>query len=352
MKKMIKGNHAIAEAALRAGLQFYAGYPITPQTEVMEYLSGRMPELENRIFVQTESELAAVNMLFGASAVGFRCMTSSSGPGMSLKQEGMSYLCRAEFPCVLLNVTRWGAGLGSLNTGQTDYLRDTRGGGNGGYRTLVLAPNSIQESVDLMMEAFDLADKYRNPVVIMSEANLGQMEEPCEMPDFKELAPIPDWALNGKGGHNAETIGASDPNMVAKPYVDKWNAIKENEQRWESYKTEDAEYVFVAFGLPSRAVKDTVDILRNQGEKVGVIRPIAIWPFPYKAFAELGQQVKAFISVEGTDLGQMVEDVCLASKKHINRPVYLHAHGQVLPTTKQLIKVYEDVKNKRIEEVM
>ena len=223
-------------------------------------------------------------------------------------------------------------------------MRDTRGGGQGGYRTIVLAPNSVQESVDLMQEAFDLAFKYQNPLVIMSEANLGQMQEPCEMPDFKEIAAIPDWALNGDGQPRPGTR-MMDPQDVAAHLKNKFQTIHENEQRWQSLYTEDAEYIFVAFGLPSRAVMDAIDVLRARGEKVGLIRPITLWPFPEKAFAELGQQVKAFISVEGTDLGQLVEDVALTSKKLINRPVYLIAHGQALPTVKQLVARFDDIKN-------
>ncbi|MCD8149157.1 MAG: 3-methyl-2-oxobutanoate dehydrogenase subunit VorB [Clostridiales bacterium] len=342
MREMVKGNVAIAEAALRAGLQFYAGYPITPQTEVMEYLSGRMPQLD-RVFIQSESELAAINMIYGASATGIRSMTSSSGPGMALKQEGISYMCRMQLPCVVLNVTRWGCGLGSLNTAQTDYLRDTRGGGQGGYRTIVLAPNSVQESVDIMQYAFKLAEKYRNPLVIMSEANLGQMREPCEMPEFGPLPSPYVWSLDGTGknGNNGSWNMAED---VEEDLTGKWLLMKENEQRWVNYRTDDAEFIFVAFGLPSRAVMDAIDVLRGKGEKVGLIRPVSLWPFPEKAFQKFSTEVKAFISVEGTDLGQMIEDVALASKKYINRPVYLLSSGQVLPTVRKICEVYKEIK--------
>lgn len=349
MKKMMKGNVAIAEAALRGGMKVFAGYPITPSTEVMEYLSGRMPEL-GLTFIQAESEVAAINILFGCAATGTRSMTASSGPGMALKQEGISYLCRNKYPAVLLNVTRWGTGLGSLNSAQTDYLRDTRGGGQGGYRTLVLAPNSIQESVDLMYESFELAEKYCNPVMIMSEANLGQMVEPCQMPEFKPAPPALDWAITGDGSgslkqkQNAETI--------AQELMDKWNLIKASEQRWESYMTEDAEYIFVSFGLPSRASKDAVKALRARGEKVGLIRPISLWPFPIKAFEDLGPQVKGYISVEGTDLGQMIEDIALTAKQLRDLPVYLLNHGQTLPTVTQICEVYDGVKNNRVKAVL
>lgn len=351
MKKMMKGNIAIAEAALRGGMQVYAGYPITPSTEVMEYLSGRMPEL-NRSFIQAESEIAAINMIFGCGATGTRSMTASSGPGMALKQEGISYMCRNNIPAVLLNVTRWGTGLGSLNSGQTDYLRDTRGGGQGGYRTLVLAPNSVQEGVDIMYESFELAEKYRNPVMIMTCANLGQMVEPCSFPEFKEPKNDFPWAMDGTGkGIELRDAEQANFDVVAKSLLEKVRLMEENEQRWESYLTEDAEYVFVAFGLPSRACRDAVKALRAKGEKVGLIRPISLWPFPIKAFKELGNQVKGFISVEGTDVGQLIEDVALSSKKTRPLPCYLLNHSAYLPTVKQISAFYDDVKHGRVQEV-
>lgn len=351
MKKMLKGNMAIAEAALRGGMQVYAGYPITPSTEVMEYLSGRMPEL-GRTFIQAESEIAAINMVFGCEAAGVRALTASSGPGMALKQEGISYMCRNNIPGVLLNVTRWGTGLGSLNSGQTDYLRDTRGGGQGGYRTLVLAPNSVQEGVDIMYEAFELSEKYRNPVIIMTCANLGQMVEPCSFPEFKDDKPEFDWAMDGTGrGRTLRDAEQADMKVVAGNLLDKVAKMEENEQRWETYMTEDAEYVFVAFGLPSRACRDAVKALRAAGEKVGLLRPISLWPFPVKAFQQLGDQVKGFISVEGTDVGQLIEDVALASKRTRNLPCYLLNHSSVLPTVKQITAFYDGVKAGRIQEV-
>ncbi len=352
-KRMMKGNMAIAEAALRGGMDLYAGYPITPSTEVMEYLSGRAPEV-GRVFIQAESELAAINMVFGVGAAGRRALTASSGPGMALKQEGISYMCRNNIPGVLLNVTRWGTGLGSLNSGQTDYLRDTRGGGEGGYRTIVLAPNSVQESVDIMYNSFELAEKYCNPVIIMTCANLGQMEEPCVFPEFKDMTNRPefDWAMDGTGkGIEARAKYEGDIKNVAAHLLEKVAAMEANEQRWESFMTEDAEYIFVAFGLPSRACRDAVKALRAKGEKVGLIRPISLWPFPVKAFAELGPQVKGYISVEGTDVGQMIEDVALTSKKLRPLPCYLLNHSAFLPTVKQITTFYDGVKDGSIKEV-
>ena len=350
-KKMMKGNMAIAEAALRGGMDIYAGYPITPSTEVMEYLSGRMIDL-GRVFIQAESELAAINMVFGAGMMGKRAMTASSGPGMALKQEGMSYMARNNTPAVILNVTRWGTGLGSLNTGQTDYLRDTRGGGEGGYRNIVFAPNSIQEAVDITYDSFEMAEKYRNPVVIMTCANLGQMEEPCSFPEFKTDRPTFSWAMDGTGkGIEERSKGDGSVEIAGQHLLDKVNSMIENEQRWETFETDDAEYVFVAFGLPSRACKDAVKALRAKGEKVGLIRPITIWPFPVKAFETLGSQVKGFISVEGTNVGQMIEDVALATKKvKSNLPCYLLNHGGFLPTVKQITGFYEEVKSGNVKE--
>lgn len=351
MKKMWKGNHAIAEAAMRAGCQFYAGYPITPQTEIGEYLSARMPEL-GRNFVQAENEMAAVYMIFGAYACGMRSMTSSSGPGFALKQEGIGYLCYNWMPTVMVNVQRWGPGLGSLDSSQTDYLRDTRGGGNGDYRVIVYAPNSIQETVDLMYDAWDVAEKYRNPVEIMSEAALGQMMEPVQFPEFKERKEDLGWTWDGTDRDHKKVPNTERPAATKAKIA----LMEENEQKWESYMTEDAEYVFVAFGLPSRSTKNAIRQLRAKGEKVGLIRPITVWPFPHKAFSELKEKnknLKGFISVESTDAGQLVEDVALAAKKlrTANIPVYGLFTGQSIPKSKQVIEFYENVKAGNEKEV-
>lgn len=347
MKRMWKGNHAIAEGALRGGLQFYAGYPITPQTEVLEYLSYRMGEMD-RHFVQAENEIAAISMVHGASATGLRCMTGSSGPGMSLKQEGISYLCYNDLPCVIVNVQRWGAALGTLDSSQTDYLRDTRGGGHGDYRLIVYAPNTIQETVDLLYIAFEKAEQYRNPVEIYSEASLGQMMEPCEMPEFKERDHDLKWSWDGT---NRDHGRVAQPDKPAH-HSAKYKTIIENEQRWESYHTDDAEFVFVALGLPSRVAKDAVSRLRKNGEKVGLIRPIAIWPYPTKAFADLSEGVRGFLSIETTDMGMHVEDVALAAKKECkgNIPVYLLATNQKIPKVKDVVAVYNQMKNGELKE--
>ena len=285
MGDMIKGNIAVAEAAVRAGIEVYAGYPITPSTEVMEYLSARLPEL-GRTFIQAESELAAINMVLGVSACGRRSLTASSGPGISLKQEGISYMAQMNFPAVILNVVRWGNGLGSLDGAQTDYLRETRGGGNGDYRNIVLCPSTVQETVDLMYEAFDIAEKYRCIVVVMTDSGLGQMMEPCEMPPFREIKKC-DWGLDGTYRVKRPDFLGRDIPGESREYIRKVQTMRDNEQRWETWGAEDAEYIFVAFGMCGRVMNGLVRELRGAGEKVGLLRPITAWPFPEKAFEAL-----------------------------------------------------------------
>lgn len=316
-KVLMKGNEAFAESCLRAGCRFFSGYPITPQTEVLEYLSWRMEEVGGQ-FVQTESEVAGVNMLYGAAAAGARALTTSSGPGFSLKQEGISYLCGYEVPAVIADVMRMGNGLGDVFQGQGDYWQLTRGGGHGDYRTIVLAPASVQENADLGYLAFDLAEKYRNPVIIGSDAAIGQMVEPVELPEMREHdIDTYDWVLKPrKEGEAKRVILNTYYDMGAEEYVTylnkKYDTITENEQRWESVQTEDAEIVLVAYGISSRVSKAVVKKARAKGMKVGLIRPITLWPFPKKAFDALGSQVKGFLSVEMNILGQMTDDIVLA----------------------------------------
>ena len=252
MGDMIKGNNAIAEAAVRAGARLYAGYPITPSTEIMEYLSWRMDEVGGT-FIQAESELAGINMVVGGAACGVRSFTASSGPGISLKQEGITQLYDEELAAVVINVVRYGNGIGTLYSAQCDYLRETRGGGNGDYRTIVLCPESIQEAVDLVTLSFDLAEKYRTVVTLMTEGSLGQMMEPCEFPDFQEVKKQP-WGFDGKYSYKKPGIFDRDSRKEAVLLNEKHNAIKENEQRWEYNSLEDADYVFVSYGLPGRSV--------------------------------------------------------------------------------------------------
>lgn len=348
-KEILKGNIAVAEAALRGGCDFFAGYPITPSTETLEYLSARMPELDmEKRFVQAENEIAAMNMVMGASSAGARAMTASSGPGVSLKAEGMSYAARYSIPYVVLNVQRWGTGLGSLESGQADYNRDCKGGGHGDYHNVVFAPFNIQEMVDDAYEAWDIAEKYRIGVTILSEAVLGQMMEGVEMPPFKKREGELDWGIDGTG-----TRGMRYPAKPGKEYVQhalaKYGAVTEEMQRWECYDTDDAEAILVAFGLPARVCMDAVKKLRAMGEKVGLIRPKIVWPFPWKAFEEVysaNPGVKAFISVETNDLGQMVDDVALAAKRAgYNVPTYCYAHSYGVPGVRKVVDKYMAIKN-------
>ncbi|MCL2865637.1 MAG: 3-methyl-2-oxobutanoate dehydrogenase subunit VorB [Lachnospiraceae bacterium] len=313
-KVLMKGNDALAEAALAAGCRFYSGYPITPQTEILEYLSWRMDEVGGE-FIQAESELAGINMVHGAAAAGARAFTTSSGPGFSLKQEGISYLAAADLPAVVVDVMRIGTGLGDISLGQGDYWQLTRGGGHGDYRTLVLAPASVQESVDLMIASFDLAEKYLHPVLIASDAAIGQMIEAVEIPEAVEHDIDQfEWSIKGcKAG--------TEPRKVQNIYyhhpdyegflTNKYAEMEANEQRYEAFEVEDAEIVLVAYGISSRICREVVDVGRAQGVKIGLIRPITLWPFPIKAF-ELAKSAKAFLTIEMSILGQMVDDVRLA----------------------------------------
>ena len=354
MGDMVKGNIAVAEAAVRAGIEVYAGYPITPSTEVMEYLSGRLPDL-NRTFIQAESELAAINMVMGVSACGRRVLTASSGPGISLKQEGISYMCQMNLPAVILNVVRWGNGLGSLDGAQTDYLRETRGGGNGDYRNIILCPATVQESVDLMYEAFDIAEKYRCIVEIMTDSGLGQMMEPCEYPEFREITKC-DWGLDGTYKTKRSDFLNRNIPAESETYMQKVRTMRENEQRWVSTDVDDADYVFVAFGMCGRVMTGLVQQLRENGEKVGLIRPISAWPFPEKAFEALKQtnpNLKGFITVETNGEGQMVEDVAMYAKRwgFGSTPVYALAYACGVPKDLTVVSDYAKIKNGEIKEV-
>ena len=285
-KELWKGNEAIAEAAIRAGCDAYFGYPITPQSEVPEYMSLHMAE-HGRIFVQSESELAAINMVYGAAGSGMRAMTSSSSPGISLKQEGITYLAGAELPAVIVNCMRGGPGLGTIQPGQGDYYQATRGGGNGDYRTVVLAPSNVQEAVDFVQEAFDIADQYRNPVVVLADGLIGQMMEPIvwhEIP--KRDLPPKDWAASGRHGRDHTNIINSlyiDPDECDHHNVhleEKYQAMKKNEVRWEERDCEDAELVITAYGTPARIALTALELLREEGIKAGLFRPFTLWPFP------------------------------------------------------------------------
>jgi len=314
--ELIKGNVAVAEAAVRAGLVSYFGYPITPQTELLEYLSARMPEL-NRAFVQAESELGAINMVYGAACTGRRTMTSSSSPGVSLMQEGLSYISCTELPVVVVDVVRGGPGLGNIAPSQADYNQATRGGGHGEYHQIVLAPASVQEAIDLTTLAFDLAEKYRSVVMVLMDGSLGQMMEPAELPPFQPIkTEIPDWGVRGipgRGKHVLTSINIDPPAQERTNIrlMTRWQEIEANEVRYKGYYLEDAEYLVVGYGTAGRISLSAVRAAREKGIKVGLLRPISLAPFPYKVVENLTEQVKALLVVEMNN-GQMLEDVRLA----------------------------------------
>lgn len=346
MKKMskvlMKGNEAFAESCIRAGCRFFSGYPITPQTEILEYMSWRMEEVGGA-FIQTESELAGVNMAFGAASAGARALTTSAGPGFSLKQEGISYLCGSDVPAVIADVMRIGSALGDIFQGQGDYWQLTRGGGHGDYRTIVLAPASVQENADLAYLAFDLAEKYRHPVIIGSDAAIGQMAEPVELHEMHEHNIDEfDWAVHGRRkGEKQRVITNVYYQMGADNYMtylrEKYSQIEANEQRWECVCTEDAEIVLVAYGISSRVSKEAVKVARRRGMKLGLIRPITLWPFPKKAFDALGEQVKGFLCVEMSILGQMRDDVVLACGNR--RPVEDYGEFANVPSVDVILEM-------------
>lgn len=312
MPVMMKGNEAMAEAAVLAGCRYYFGYPITPQSEVMEYLARRLPEVEG-VFLQAESEVAAINMVYGASGAGGRVMTSSSGPGISLKQEGISYIAAAELPCVIANVMRGGPGLGNIQPSQEDYFQATRGGGHGGYRMPVLAPSSVQEAVDLTYLAFELAERYRTPVMILSDGALGQMAEPVELPEMREEPVRRDWITDGCRGRERRIIKTLylEPEQLEahnKALQAKYQEIQRNEARYEGYLLEDAEVLLVSFGICARVGRTVVDDFRERGIKIGLFRPVTLWPFPVEQLREAAVRASNILVVE-MNAGQMVEDV-------------------------------------------
>ncbi len=335
--RLMKGNEAVAEAAIRSGCDGYFGYPITPQSEVMEYLMAEQPEKRTGMVVlQAESEVAAINMVYGGAGCGKRVMTSSSSPGMSLKQEGISYMAGAELPCLILNVVRSGPGLGTIQPAQSDYFQATKGGGHGDYRLIVLAPSSVQEMADFAPLGFDLAFKYRIPTMILSDGVIGQMMEKVvlqeQRPRFTdaEIAKNTPWAAVGKPASRPHNIITS-LNLVpeiqeahVRRLEEKYRTIEENEVRFEAIQCEDADYILVAYGSSARIAQKTVDLARAEGHKVGLLRLITLFPFPTKKIAELAQKAKGFMAVE-MSLGQMVEDVRLA----VNGKTKVEHYGRV-----------------------
>lgn len=340
-RELMKGNEAIAEAAVRAGLQAYFGYPITPQTELLEWMSHRMPEL-GRAFVQAESELAAINMVYGAACTGARVMTSSSSPGVSLMMEGLSYIAGTEVPMVLVDVVRGGPGLGNIAPSQSDYTQMVHGGGHGDYHAIVLAPANVQEAIDLTVLAFDLADKYRAIAVVLLDGNVGQIMEPAELPEMKPLRSVfPDWAATGAKGRTPNILSSiylnpPDEEETNLRLLRRWQEIEANEIRYKEYYMEDAEYVVVGFGSAGRIALSAIRAARAEGIRVGLLRPITVSPFPAERIAKLSDQAKALLVVE-MNAGQMLDDVLLAARGKV--PVEFYGRlGGIVPFPDEVLR--------------
>lgn len=347
-KVLMKGNEAIAEAAIIAGCRHYFGYPITPQTEVAAYMAKKMPKIGG-CFLQAESEIAAINMVYGVSSTGKRVMTSSSSPGISLKGEGLSYLAGSDLPALVVNVQRGGPGLGGIQPSQSDYFQATRGGGHGDYHMIVLAPASVQEMAELTVKGFDLADKYRMTSMILADGTMGQMMEPVSLDfDIKPEIEKP-WATTGtkmEREHNivnSLSLVPEELEMLNLNRYERYKIVEENETMYEEYMVDDADIVIAAFGIAARVSKNAVNEARKQGIKVGLIRPITLWPFPKTPFEKAAETAKAFISVE-LSMGQMIEDVKLAT--NCKRPVTLcNRVGGMIPSPEQVLKAIIDVNN-------
>ncbi|HEU0265096.1 MAG TPA: 3-methyl-2-oxobutanoate dehydrogenase subunit VorB [Geobacterales bacterium] len=342
-RKFVKGNEAVAMAALEAGCRYYFGYPITPQSDIPEYLSREIPKLGGE-FIQAESEIASINMLLGASATGVRAMTSSSGPGISLKQEGISYMAGSELPGVIVNIARSGPGLGGIDASQADYFQSVKGGGHGGYRIIVLAPSSVQEMYDLTMLAFDLADLYRMPAMVLADAVVGQMKEPllCNPRPQRQL-PAKDWVVRGKGGGEQRVVKSlflGDGELEAHNWKlhHKYAELTKEECRWEEFMVDDAELVVAAFGSAARIAKTAIMMGREAGLKVGLIRPISLFPFPVAPFQRLIGHCRKILDIE-LNAGQMVDDVRLAVDCRIPVEFYGRPPGAgSLPTPEELLE--------------
>ena len=346
-KILMKGNEAIGAAAIKAGCRYFFGYPITPQNEIPEYMSREMGKAGG-VFLQAESEVAAINMVYGAAGTGARVMTSSSSPGISLKQEGISYIAGAQLPCVIVNISRGGPGLGGIQPSQADYFQSTRGGGNGDYRLLCFAPATIQEAVDLVMESFEAADFYRNPVMVLGDGMIGQMMEPVEFAEpVKRELPPKDWATTGTNKTrkpniiNSLSLDAAELERMNINLQAKYDLMEKNEVRYETYNMENAEVVLSAYGTTSRIVKNAIETLKEEGINAGLIRPITLWPFPFKAFDEIPNTTKALLSVE-MSMGQMVEDLKIASNGRW--PVHFYGRsGGMIPTPDAIVAKVKEI---------
>ena len=339
-KVLMKGNEAIAQAAIQAGCRFYFGYPITPQTEIAAYMAKKMPKIGG-CFLQAESEIASINMVYGASAAGMRVMTSSSSPGISLKSEGLSYLAGSDIPAFVVNVQRGGPGLGGIQPSQSDYFQATKGGGHGDYKMIVLAPASVQEMASLTVKGFNLADKYLMTSMILADGTIGQMMEPVDFDNMQVETYDKPWALTGtncKREHNIINSLYLKPDELEKKNFDRYERYKlveQNEVMYEEYMTDDADICLVAFGIAARVAKNAIVEARKQGLKVGLLRPITLWPFPNKPLLKLADKVKCFISVE-LNMGQMIEDIKLATK--CKKPVILcNRAGGMIPSPEDIL---------------
>lgn len=346
-KVLMKGNEAVGAAAIAAGCRYFFGYPITPQNEIPEYMSRELGKVGG-VFVQAESEVAAINMVYGAAGSGARVMTSSSSPGIALKQEGISYIAGAELPCVIVDMMRGGPGLGSIQPAQGDYFLATRGGGNGDYRMIVLAPADVQELVDLVIEGFDLADIYRTPVMILGDGMIGQMMEPVEFKtEANKVLPEKDWATVGTGGKRK-------PNVINSLYLQaedlenhniklqaKFAKIRENEKRVEKYNIENADIVLTAYGTTSRIAKTAISKLEKEGYKVGLIRPISLYPFPNEAYEEINEDAKGVLTIEMSS-GQMIDDVRLSLNGKL--PTYFYGRtGGMVPSPEEIVNKVKEI---------
>mgnify|MGYP002324874865 CR=1 FL=1 len=345
MKVLMKGNEALAEAAIRAGCHHFFGYPITPQTELAAYMSKRMPQVGGT-YLQAESEIPAINMVLGAASAGVRAMTSSSSPGVSLKGEGISYMAGSDLPAVIINVQRGGPGLGGIQPSQADYWQATKATGHGDFQILVFAPSTVQEMVDLISHAFDTADKYRMPAMILGDGVIGQMMEPIEWrPVPKRDLPPKDWATTGRKDRDHNNIINSlymDPEECDRHndhLAEKYALMEKNEVRWSETECEDAEIVITAYGTPARIALTALETLRAEGLKVGLFRPITLWPFPEEALRKLSKadHVKAFLDVEMSSTGQMIDDVRLSVEGR--KPIHYLGHaGGVMPTVEEMVE--------------
>lgn len=339
-RNLMKGNEALAEAAIRAGCKCFFGYPITPQTEISAYLAKRFQKAGG-VFLQAESEIAAINMVLGAASTGVRAMTSSSSPGISLKSEGISYIAGCDLPCVIINVQRGGPGLGGIQPSQADYWQATKALGHGDFQLLVFAPNSVQEMVDTVTRAFDLADEYRMPAMILADGLLGQMMEPVTFPEISAKPAEKKWAANGHGNKREHNIINSlylQPDILEKSVIDRYERyaeIKEKHSEAELYLTEDAEIVVTAYGATARVAKSAVNMAREQGIKAGLIRPVTLWPFPEKQMNEGSKNARTLLCAE-MSMGQMIDDVKLAIR--CSKPVeFFGRTGGVIPKPSEIL---------------